>query len=121
MASKYSLKHTVVGNRLLVNYTGLITNKEMVEIMDKIYSLLRANYVDTLLIDARGSEVFLEFRESLDFASNHPSEFQKVKTAVIENKTKEAQYKLYEMFVKNRDVNLRFFTDMKEAQLWLGH
>ena len=91
----------------------------MKEIMERIYSLIRDNFIEKVLIDARKSDVLLEFRESLDFASNHPPEFQRVKTAVVENKEKEAQFKLYEMFVKNRDLNLSFFTNMEDAEQWL--
>jgi hypothetical protein len=118
--TKSLFRHKIDGNSLRISYSGVVLHKEMVEIMEGIYTLLRDNYVDKLLIDARESEVFLEFREALDLASGHPAEFQKIKTAVVENKEKEAQYKLYEMFVKNRDLNLRFFTKLEEAEHWLG-
>jgi hypothetical protein len=119
MSSKYTFTYKIEGDLLKINYSGTILGKQMAEIMEKIYTLLRNNYIDKVLIDARESEVFLEFRESLDFATNHPPEFLRVKTAVVENKTKEAQYKLYEMFVKNRDLSLSFFTSLEEAILWL--
>jgi hypothetical protein len=120
MALKYSFEYRLVDTTLFVTYKGVITGKEMVEIMNKIYTLLRNNFVDKLLIDARESEVFLEFRESLDFASNHPYEFHKVNTAVVETKDKEAQFMLYETFVRNRNLNLKFFTHYQEAEQWLG-
>ena len=104
----------------MVTYTGSIESKEMAEIMELIYKLLRQHGADRLLIDARKSDVFLKFREALDFASDHPPEFKKVRTAVIENKEKEAQYTLYEMFVRNRGLNLKFFTSPKEAELWVN-
>ncbi len=119
MFSPYTFNHKIEGNLLRINYSGTIQNKEMVEIMDRIYALLGNNFIDKLLIDSRESEVFLEFRESLDFASGHPPEFQRVRTAVVERKENEAQYKLYEMFVKNRSLNLKFFTTLEEAILWL--
>jgi hypothetical protein len=89
MFLKLPFKHKIEGDTLRVSYSGVILKKEMDEIMDKIYTLLRSNPVNKVFIDARESEVFLEFRESLEFASGHPPEFQKVKTAVLENKVKE--------------------------------
>jgi hypothetical protein len=120
MFSKCNFQYLLKDDLLEVSYSGTVMNKEMTQIMDRIYALLRTNFIDKVLIDSRKSDVILEFRDSLDFVTSHPPEFLKVKTAVVETKKREAQYRLYEMFAKNRDLNLRFFTSIEDAESWLN-
>ena len=117
--SKYKLKHKVEGDLLRVVYSGKLTKIEMDEIMNKIYKLIRENKINKLLIDATESDLKLELNESLAMANSQPPELRSVKTAVIEKKSKADQYKMFEMFVENRNYDMHFFNNLAEAEKWL--
>ncbi|HKC66713.1 MAG TPA: STAS/SEC14 domain-containing protein [Bacteroidia bacterium] len=105
---------------LRVTYTGTIYRKEMEEIMDKVYKLIREHDAKRVLIDALDSDVKLELFESLAFAKEYPPEFKQAKTAVVEKQEKREQYRVHETFADNRSFNMKFFNDIAEAEKWLG-
>ena len=118
--SNYNLKYKLQGDLLCVTYSGTILKKEMEEIMNKVYALLRENDVKKILIDALQSNVKLHLLESLEFAKKYPPEFLEVKTAVVEKQEKREQYRVHETFVENRQVHMKFFNSIAEAEKWLG-
>lgn len=118
--SKYTLKHKVEGDVLKVIYSGKLTKKEIEEIMDKISKLVKHIRPKKILIDARESDLHLELNESLSMANQQQPEFKNVKTAIVERKEKEAQYKMFEMFVENRDFPMHFFNSVEDAEKWLA-
>ncbi len=120
MFSKYSFKYKINGDFLHVVYSGTIFKKEMEEIMDKVYKLIKEYNIKKVLIDALQSDVKLELFESLAFAKEYPPEFKQVKTAVVEKQEKREQYRVHETFIDNRALNMKFFNAITEAEKWLG-
>jgi hypothetical protein len=118
--SKYTLKHKTEGETLKVSYSGKLTKKEMDEIMEKITILVKHIRPKKILIDARESDLHLELNESLSMANQQAPEYKNVKTAIVERKEKEAQYKMFEMFVENRDFPMQFFNSVEDAEKWLA-
>lgn len=120
MFSKYGFKHKMDGGLLRVTYTGTIFRKEMEEIMDKVYKLIREHRAQKILINALDSDVKLELFESLAFAKEYPLEFKQAKTAVVEKQEKKEQYRVHETFADNRSFNMKFFNSIADAENWLG-
>ena len=87
--------------------------------MTKVYKLINQHHIKKILINALKSNVKLHLIESLAFAKEYPPEFKQAKTAVVENIKKEEQYRVHETFVENRDVHMKFFNSMPEAEQWL--
>ena len=116
----YRLKHEVKGDILHVTYSGKIRKKQMDKIMNKIYALLYKHHSKKVLIDSLSADVHLELAEIMVMAKTHPPVFKRTKTAVVEKEKKQAQFSLYQTVTENHDVNLRFFTTMKEAEEWLA-
>lgn len=117
---KYTFKHEVKDDVLYVTYTGRIKRKQIDKIMNKIYALQYQHHTDKVLIDSLGANVHLELYEIEKMAKSHPPIFKRTQTAVVERAKKEGQYSLYQTITENQKINLRFFTDMKEAKEWLG-
>ena len=118
--SKYNFKYKIEGDLLRVTYSGTILKKEMEEIMNRVYVLVKKHPIKRILIDALRSNVKLHLMESLEFAKEYPPEFKQAKTAVVEKEEKREQYRVHETFVKNQDVNMKFFNSIKEAEDWLS-
>jgi len=120
MLSKYNLKYQIDGDLLRVAYFGTILKNEMEEIMSKVYILIKQHNIKRILVDALHSNVKLHIIESLQFAKNYPIEFKQVKTAVVENQEKREQYRAHETFVETRNVHMKFFNSIPEAENWLS-
>lgn len=117
---KFKLKYEMHNKTLYVQYSGSIFKEEIEEIMNKIYQQVILNNAKMILIDARESDLRLEVKESLEIADNQPIDLKTVKTAIVEKKEKENQYRLFEMFAKNRGYAIRFFNHQHEAEKWLN-
>src|ERR1700758_4831299 len=105
MFSKYHFKHQIEGDLLRIFYSGTIFKKEMEEIMNNVYKLIKDYQIKKVLIDALQSDVKLELFESLTFAKKYPPEFKQAKTAVVEKQEKREQYRVHETFADNRALN----------------
>jgi hypothetical protein len=120
MLSKYNLKYQIEGDLLRVAYFGTILKNEMEEIMSKVYILIKEHNIKRILVDALHSNVKLHIIESLQFAKNYPTEFKQVKTAVVENQEKREQYHVHETFIEHRNVHMKFFNNIPDAENWLA-
>lgn len=118
--SGYKLKSELKGDVLHVTYSGKIRQKQIDEIMNKIYAMLYKHNANKILIDSLEADVKLELAHIMKLAKTHPPVFKRAKTAVVEKEKNKSQYDLYQTITENHDVNLRFFNDMKEAQQWLA-
>jgi len=104
---------------LMCHETRLLTHAELDQLLRAISSLIRPGNVTAVLLDARAQRKPF----SLSAAYNYGMAFVRLPTlslkfAIVVVATMECRAFL-ELVARNRGVQLRYFTDVEQAQSWL--
>lgn len=114
------LTWSVQDDILIVNFSGMLIEKEIRDILEEYLEAVRGSGLKKVLVDTRDLKGRLSIIEVYLHTRSFPVPDHSIKTAVVEQEENKRYAEFQELFLKNKGhISTQFFFDFDEAMAWL--